>query len=164
LLADDGTGIVYWPIFNFDDGDLEAQRALLEHPDTIVGLADGGAHVGTICDASFPTTMLTHWVRDRTRGPRFDLAWAVKAMTSDTAAAFGLDDRGLLEPGRRADVNVIDFDALRAGRPSLVADLPAGGRRFVQTPAGYVATLVAGEVTYENGEATGALPGQLVRS
>ena len=164
LLADGGQGLVYYPIFNYDEGDLEAQRELLEHPQTIVGLADGGAHVGTICDASFPTTLLTHWVRDRSRGPRFDLAWAIKALTADTAAAYELHDRGRIAPGLRADLNLIDFDALRAGKPELVADLPAGGRRFVQRPAGYIATLVAGVITYESGEATGELPGQLVRS
>ncbi|MBM4244099.1 MAG: amidohydrolase family protein [Deltaproteobacteria bacterium] len=164
LLADGGRGLVYYPIFNYEDGNLEAQRELLEHPATIVGLADGGAHVGTICDASFPTTMLTHWVRDRRRGPRFDLAWAVKAMTADTAGAYGLTDRGRLAPGLRADVNLIDLANLRVGRPEMVADLPAGGRRFVQRPRGYVATLVNGVVTYESGEPTGELSGRLVRS
>lgn len=164
LLADDGTGLVYYPIFNFDDGDLESQRHLLEHRHSLVGLADGGAHAGTICDASFPTTLLAHWGRDRTRGPRLPLPWLVKAQTHDTARAYGLHDRGRIEVGLRADLNVIDFERLRCRRPELVADLPAGGRRFLQKADGYLATIVAGDVTYENGEATGAFPGRLVRS
>ena len=164
LLADEGRGLVYYPIFNYDTGDLEAQRHLLEHPRTLVGLADGGAHSGIICDASFPTTLLSLWGRDRSRGPKLDLPWLVKAQTADTAAAYGLRDRGRIEPGLRADLNLIDFANLRCRRPALIRDLPAGGRRFVQKAVGYVATLVAGEVTYENGEATGARPGRLVRS
>jgi N-acyl-D-aspartate/D-glutamate deacylase len=164
LLADGGSGLLYFPVFNYAGGDLESQRDLLVHPNTIVGLADGGAHVGTICDGSFPTTLLTHWGRDRSRGPRLDLPWLVKAQTADTAAAFGLGDRGVLACGRRADLNVIDFANLRARRPQIAYDLPAGGRRFVQRADGYVATVVAGEVTYENGEPTGALPGRLVRA
>jgi N-acyl-D-aspartate/D-glutamate deacylase len=164
LLADDGRGLVYFPVFNYAGGDLESQRELLTHPQTIVGLADGGAHVGTICDGSFPTTMLSHWGRDRTRGPRMDVAWLVKAQTADTAAAFGLHDRGTIAPGMRADLNLIDFDNLRARRPEVVRDLPAGGRRFVQRADGYIATMVGGAVTYEHGEPTGALPGRLVRS
>jgi N-acyl-D-aspartate/D-glutamate deacylase len=164
LLAEQGRGLVYYPIFNYDEGHLEAQRELLVHPDTIVGLADGGAHVGTICDASFPTTLLTHWVRDRSRGERLSLPFAIKSLTADTAAAYGLEDRGRIARGLRADLNLIDLEGLRAGRPELVADLPAGGRRFVQRPRGYVATFVAGTCTYERGEATGELPGRLVRS
>jgi len=167
LLCDwllDADDLVYWPIFNYAEGDLEAQRALLEHPDTIVGLADGGAHVGTICDGSFPTTLLAHWGRDRTRGPKLPLPWLVKAQTADTAAAYGLADRGRVAPGLRADLNVIDFERLRLRPPRLVRDLPAGGKRFLQRADGYLATVVAGEVTDEHGEATGALPGRLVRS
>jgi N-acyl-D-aspartate/D-glutamate deacylase len=164
LLADDATALVYWPIFNYAAGDLEAQRALLEHPATIVGLADGGAHVGTICDASFPTTLLAHWGRDRTRGPKLPLPWLVKAQTADTADAYGLGDRGRLAPGLRADLNVIDFERLRLLPPRLESDLPAGGKRFLQRAEGYLATLVAGRVTYEAGEATGELPGRQVRS
>lgn len=164
LLANDGKGIVYYPIFNYDDGDLESQRHLLEHPHTLVGLADGGAHAGIICDGSFPTTMLAHWGRDRSRGPKLALPWLVKAQTADTAAAYGLTDRGRIEPGLRADLNVIDFANLACRRPEIVADLPAGGRRFLQKADGYLATIVAGQVTYENGQPTGALPGQLVRS
>ena len=164
MAADGGTGLVYFPIFNYEAGDLEAQRELLTHPDTIIGLADGGAHVGTICDGSFPTTLLTHWGRDRSRGPRLELPWLVKAQTADTAAAYGLADRGRVQVGLRADVNVVDFDNLRVRQPEVCHDLPAGGRRLLQRADGYVATVVAGEITYRNGEPTGALPGKLVRS
>ena len=164
MAAGGGTGFVYFPIFNYEAGDLEAQRELITHPHTIIGLADGGAHVGTICDGSFPTTLLAHWGRDRVRGPRLELPWLVKAQTADTADAYGLRDRGRLRVGLRADLNVIDFGRLRARTPEVVHDLPAGGRRLVQRADGYVATVVAGEVTYRNGEATGALPGRLVRS
>jgi N-acyl-D-aspartate/D-glutamate deacylase len=165
LMADDsGAGFVYFPIFNYDAGDLEAQRELLTHPNTIIGLADGGAHVGTICDGSFPTTLLAHWGRDRVRGPRLELPWLVKAQTADTADAYGLHDRGRLRVGLRADLNVIDFERLQLRTPEVVHDLPAGGRRLVQRAEGYVATIAAGEVTYRSGEPTGALPGRLVRS
>ncbi len=125
-------------------------------------MADGGAHLGTICDASFPTTLLTLWARDRDRG-RLDLPFAVQRHTSATARTVGLLDRGVLAPGYRADVNVIDFERLTARRPEMFHDLPAGGKRLVQAADGYVATLVAGEVTYENGETRGPLPGRLVR-
>lgn len=164
LVAHRGKGLIYYPIFNYDEGDLESQRRLLEHPHTLVGLADGGAHAGIICDASFPTTLLAHWGRDRTRGPRLALPWLVKAQTADTADAYGLADRGRIAPGLRADLNVIDFENLACRRPEIVADLPAGGRRFVQKADGYLATVVAGAVTYENGHPSGRLPGQLVRS
>ncbi|HEY8524494.1 MAG TPA: amidohydrolase family protein [Acidimicrobiales bacterium] len=164
LAADGGRGLVYYPIFNYDEGDLAEQGDLLAHPDTIIGLGDGGAHVGTICDGSFPTTLLTLWGRDRTRGPRLELPWLVKAQTADTADAYGLADRGRIRVGLRADLNVIDFARLQARRPEIRHDLPAGGRRFIQRAEGYVATIVAGEPTYRDGEPTGALPGRLVRS
>jgi N-acyl-D-aspartate/D-glutamate deacylase len=164
MAADGGTGFVYFPIFNYEAGDLEAQRELITHPNTIIGLADGGAHVGTICDGSFPTTLLAHWGRDRVRGPRLELPWLVKAQTADTADAYGLRDRGRVRVGLRADLNVVDFGRLRLRTPEVVHDLPAGGRRLVQRAEGYIATIAAGEVTYRDGEATGALPGRLVRS
>jgi N-acyl-D-aspartate/D-glutamate deacylase len=164
MTADGGAGFVYFPIFNYDAGDLEAQRELITHPNTIIGLADGGAHVGTICDGSFPTTLLAHWGRDRVRGPRLDLPWLVKAQTADTADAYGLRDRGRVRVGLRADLNVIDFERLQVRTPEVVHDLPAGGRRLVQRANGYLATIAAGEVTYRSGEPTGALPGRLVRS
>jgi N-acyl-D-aspartate/D-glutamate deacylase len=164
MAADGGSGLVYFPIFNYEAGDLDAQRELLTHPDTIIGLADGGAHVGTICDGSFPTTLLTHWGRDRSRGPRLEVPWLVKAQTADTAAAYGLVDRGQVQVGLRADLNVIDFENLAVRQPEVCHDLPAGGRRILQRADGYLATVVAGDITYRDGEATGALPGRLVRS
>src|SRR5437588_387247 len=162
-LADDGRGLLYVPFLNYADGDLEAVRGMLTHPHAVLGLSDGGAHVGTICDGSFPTTMLTHWVRDRTRGERLPLEHVVAMQTSRTAKLIGFLDRGVVAPGMRADLNVIDMDGLRLRRPSIVHDLPAGGRRFVQRADGYLHTIVAGEETYTDGEPTGALPGRLVR-
>jgi N-acyl-D-aspartate/D-glutamate deacylase len=129
----------------------------------VVGLGDGGAHVGTICDASFPTTMLTHWVRDRSRGARLGLAQAVAKQTSKTAQMIGLLDRGVVAPGLRADVNVIDLDNLTLHPPTIAFDLPAGGKRLLQRADGYLHTVVAGQETYTNGVHTGALPGRLVR-
>ena len=154
MLRDGGRSFLYLPSLNYGDGNLDAVGEMLAHPNAVVGLADGGAHVGTICDASFPTTMLTLWARDRERG-RLDLPFAVQRQTRDTARTVGLLDRGVLAPGYRADVNVIDFEHLTARRPEIRHDLPAGGKRLVQAADGYVATLVAGEVTYENGEARG---------
>ena len=163
LLGDEGRALLYFPLFNYTDFDLEVARQMLLHDRSVVGLADGGAHVGTICDASFPTTMLTHWGRDRTRGERLELPWIVRSLTRDTAAAVGLHDRGALTPGAKADVNVIDFDRLTLHAPQMLFDLPAGGRRLVQRADGYLATIVSGQVVHENGGHTGALPGRLVR-
>jgi N-acyl-D-aspartate/D-glutamate deacylase len=162
LLRDGGRSFLYLPFLNYADGNLDAVGEMLAHPNTVIGLADGGAHLGTICDASFPTTLLTLWVRDRDHG-RLDLPFAVQRHTSATARTVGLLDRGVLAPGYRADVNVIDFEHLTARRPEMHHDLPAGGKRLVQPADGYVATLVAGEVTYENGETRGPLPGRLIR-
>ena len=162
LLRDGGSGFLYLPFLNYGDGNLDAAGEMLAHPNTVVGLGDGGAHVGTICDASFPTTLLTLWARDRSHG-RLDLRFLVQRQTRDTARTVGLLDRGVIAPGYRADLNLIDFERLTARRPEIVHDLPAGGRRLVQAADGYVATVVAGEVTYENGEASGPLPGRLIR-
>lgn len=162
LLADEGRAFLYLPMLNYADGDLDAAGEMLAHPHTVVGLADGGAHVGTICDASFPTTLLAHWGRDRERG-RLGLPFLVHRQTQATARTVGLLDRGVVAPGYRADLNVIDFERLRARRPTMRHDLPAGGRRLVQAADGYVATVVAGEVTYEEGVEAGPLPGRLVR-
>jgi N-acyl-D-aspartate/D-glutamate deacylase len=156
-------GMVYMPVLNYFDGNLDAAAELLAHPHTVPGLGDGGAHVGTICDASFPTTLLTHWGRDRRDGDRFELPWLVARQCRATAETVGLLDRGLLAPGYKADVNIIDFDALALGPPRIVADLPAGGRRLVQDARGYLHTFVSGAEVYAGGEATGALPGRLVR-
>jgi N-acyl-D-aspartate/D-glutamate deacylase len=138
-------------------------HAMLTHPLTVLGLGDGGAHCGLICDASTTTSMISHWTRDRTRGQRIPLELAVRKMTGDTAALYGLGDRGVVAVGRRADLNVIDYDRLQLRMPESVADLPAGARRLVQRADGYVATLVAGEVVLRDGEDTGARPGRLVR-
>jgi N-acyl-D-aspartate/D-glutamate deacylase len=129
----------------------------------VPGLGDGGAHVGTICDASFVTTLLAHWGRDRTRGERIDLATLVKRQTHDTARAVDLHDRGVLVPGMKGDLNVIDFEHLQNRAPEIVHDLPAGGARLEQKADGFVATVVGGEITYENGRPTHALPGRLIR-
>ena len=137
---------------------------MLTDPATLLGLSDGGAHCGAIVDASVPTFMLTHWGRDRSRGPRLPLEQLVRMQTSATADFFGFRDRGRLAPGLRADINLIDFDRLRLHQPEIVHDLPAGGRRLVQRADGYRATLVAGTPTFENGEQTDARPGRLVRS
>lgn len=162
LLGDGGKAFLYLPFLNYIDGNLDAAGEMLAHPHTVVGLADGGAHVGTICDASFPSTLLAYWGRERVRG-RLDPPFLVQRQTRDTARAVGLLDRGVIAPGYRADVNVIDFEALSARRPEMRFDLPAGGKRLVQAADGYVATLVAGQVTYADGEECGPLPGRLVR-
>jgi N-acyl-D-aspartate/D-glutamate deacylase len=162
LARDEGRTFLYMPIINWFDGNLDAVGAMLAHEHTVPGLSDGGAHVGTICDASFPTTFLAHWGRDRPEG-RLELPFLVQRHTRDTARTVGLLDRGVLAPGYRADCNLIDFDALQARRPEMRHDLPAGGKRLLQRADGYVATLVAGEVTYESGEPTDALPGRLLR-
>jgi N-acyl-D-aspartate/D-glutamate deacylase len=163
LLGDGGRALLYWPILNYFDGNLDAAAELLAHPNAVPGLSDGGAHVGTICDASFPTTLLAHWGRDRTRGPRFGVEWLVQRQCRATAEAVGLRDRGILAPGFKADVNVIDFDHLGMAPPRLVFDLPAGGKRFLQPAFGYLHTFVSGVEVYEGGEPTGAMPGRLVR-
>jgi N-acyl-D-aspartate/D-glutamate deacylase len=163
MLSNHGRGMLYLPFLNYAEGSLDPSFAMLNHPDTVPGLSDGGAHVGMICDGSFPTSNLTHWTRDRTRGPKISVERMVKAQTWDTAQAVGLHDRGLIAPGYRADINVIDYDGLALLAPEVAYDLPAGGRRLVQRARGYVATLVAGETTYEDGEPTGRLPGRLLR-
>lgn len=163
LLENDGRGMIYMPFLNYADHSLDPAFAMLRHKDTAPGLSDGGAHVGMICDASFPTTNLAYWTRDRTRGERFSVEEMVRFQTADTAALVGLRDRGQIATGLRADINLIDYQALAADSPKVVYDLPAGGRRLMQTATGYRATLVAGEVTYRDGVHTGALPGRLVR-
>jgi N-acyl-D-aspartate/D-glutamate deacylase len=163
LLADAGQALLYVPFLNYADGNLDAAAEMLGHPHTIPGLGDGGAHVGTICDGSFPTTLLTHWSRDRRRGTTFDLPFLIQRQCRGTAEAVGLLDRGLLAPGYKADVNVIDIEGLRLTRPRMVHDLPAGGKRLMQDAHGYLHTIVSGVETYADGVATGELPGRLVR-
>ncbi len=155
---------LYFPVVNYVVGDHEPIREMMTDPGTLLGLSDGGAHCTSIVDSGLPSFMLAHWGRDRTRGPRLPLELLVKRQTSETADFFGFADRGRLAPGLRADVNLIDFEALRVHQPELVHDMPAGGRRFVQKVDGYAATLVAGTPIFEKGEHTGALPGRLVRA
>ena len=164
MLAREGQVFLFAPLANYVDADFEALREMMLHPNTVLGLSDGGAHCGLICDASMPTFLLTHWVRDRRRGERIPLEQAVRLQTANTARVYGLTDRGTLEVGKKADLNLIDLDALHLHAPRMVFDLPASGRRLVQRADGYRATVVSGTVTYENGEATGARPGRLVRA
>jgi N-acyl-D-amino-acid deacylase len=164
MCEDDGRAFLMLPFFNFVGGTQDAIHDMLVHPATVSGLSDGGAHCRMICDASIPTYLITHWARDRTRGPRLELEQVVKMQTADTAELVGMTDRGTIEVGRRADLNVIDLDRLGLGFPRAVDDLPAGGRRLLQDATGYVATVVAGVVTRRNGADTGARPGRLVRS
>jgi N-acyl-D-aspartate/D-glutamate deacylase len=163
MAREGGQGLLYIPILNYASGDLDHVRDMMLHPQGLLGLADGGAHTGTICDASMPTFMLTHWTRDRSRGELLPLEYVVRKQTRDTARLYGLADRGTVEPGALADFNLIDYDALTLGAPFVTNDLPAGGRRLLQKASGYVATIKAGTVTFEHGEPTGALPGRLVR-
>jgi N-acyl-D-aspartate/D-glutamate deacylase len=163
LLGDGGQALLYHPFENYSHGSLDAVGEMLRSPHAISGLGDGGAHVGTICDASYPTYLLTHWTRDRTRGERLPLPFVVRRQTMDTARAVGLTDRGVVAPGMRADLNVVDLEGLRLGPPRMVHDLPAGGKRLVQRVDGYRHTFVAGEETYADGEWTGATPGRLLR-
>lgn len=163
MLESDGTAVLMLPFFNYVEGNHDAIHEMLSHRAAISGLSDGGAHCGLICDASLPTFLLTHWVRDRHRGARFPLEYVVRKQTLDTATLFGLSDRGVLAKGKKADVNVIDMDALTLGVPKMAYDLPAGGRRLIQGARGYDATVVSGVVTRRHGVDTGARPGQLLR-
>jgi N-acyl-D-aspartate/D-glutamate deacylase len=163
LLERDGHELLYLPFLNYSGFDFEAIREMLLHPRTVIGLADGGAHCGVICDAGTPTYLLTHWVRGRTRGARLPLEYLVRRQTRDTAALYGMLDRGVLAPGMKADVNLIDADTLAIAPPETVFDLPARGRRLVQRVRGYRMTVVSGTVVAEHGDVTGALPGKLVR-
>ena len=163
LSAGDGNNVLFAPLFNYAHNNLDATREMMLHPRVAMGLSDGGAHCGVICDASMPTFMLTHWTRDRSRGETLPLEWVVKRMTYDTAELYGLGDRGTLEVGKKGDVNVIDYDGLRLEQPQAVHDLPTDAMRLIQKSQGYVATIVSGEVISRHGEETGARPGQLIR-
>jgi len=163
LMDRDGRGLLYFPLFGYANGNFDAILETMQHPQTGLSLADGGAHCGAICDGSTPTYMLMHWVRDRSRGERLPIEYIVKCQTADTAFQYGLRDRGVLAPGMRGDVNVIDFDALSLTAPEMRHDFPASGRRLYQGAKGYRATIVSGEAVFEHGEATGALPGRLIR-
>ncbi len=158
-----GRALLMVPLFNYVEGSHDVIREQLTHPRAVLGLSDGGAHCGLICDASMPTTMISHWTRDRCRGERLPLEWVVRKQTQDTAALFGLGDRGVVAPGKRADLNVIDHPSVNLRTPQLVHDLPAGGRRLLQHADGYTATVVAGVQTRSHGTDTGARPGRLLR-
>jgi N-acyl-D-aspartate/D-glutamate deacylase len=162
LMEDEGRGFIYFPILNYEDGNLDFLQALQQRDDCVNSLSDGGAHCGTICDAASPTFMLEHWVRDRRRGT-ISLANAIKRQCRDTAVLYGLHDRGVLAPGYLADANVIDMRTLKLGKPWLAFDLPAGGRRLLQKADGYVATIKSGQVTFRDGARQGPTPGGVIR-
>ena len=164
LLEDDGDALLFSPLGSYVDHDHEAIREMILHPSSILGLSDGGAHCGLICDASFPTYLLTHWTRDRTRGELIPIEHVVHKQTQATAVAYGITDRGVLAPGMLADVNVIDHDALRLHRPRMVYDLPAGGKRLLQDVDGYRVTIKSGETTFVDGAVTDARPGRTLRA
>ena len=163
LLDNDGKGLIFFPLTDFAQRTHDPIYERLRHHGAFLSLSDGGAHCRLICDASTPTYLLTHWTRDRTNGPKLDLAEAVKLQTHDTAMLYGLSDRGTIEVGKKADLNVIDYDGLRLSAPEMVYDLPAGAPRLLQRADGYRATIVSGQVTWRDGVATGARPGVLVR-
>ena len=164
LLENDGKTLLYRPLLNYANYNLDAIHEMLQHPHVVPGLGDGGAHVGLISDGSFPTFLISHWAKDRTRGPRLPLEKLVKAQSADTAALVGLTDRGRIAVGMKADLNLIDFARLGVTAPEIAYDLPTGGKRLIQRACGYVATVCSGAVTFEHGESTGELPGRLVRS
>ena len=163
MLERDGQELFLLPMTNYVSGDMSVTLAMMKHPNIILGLGDAGAHVSRVCDASGTTFALTHWARDRKRGPRLPLEEIVRLQTQRTAAFFGMEDRGVLAPGRKADLNVIDFERLRLHAPEMVYDQPGGAQRLVQRADGYVATIVSGSPIYRDGEGTGEMPGKLVR-
>jgi N-acyl-D-aspartate/D-glutamate deacylase len=163
MLERDGRNNLYVTLCNYEHGSLDSSLKMMRHAGSVLGLGDGGAHCGTVCDGSYPTFMLTHWVRDRTRDERLSLPVVVKWLSCDTAHAVGLKDRGLVAPNYKADLNLFDPDRLRLHSPEVTNDLPSGGRRLLQRADGYSATIVSGTVVYRDGLPTGALPGRLVR-
>ena len=163
MLEREGKGILYMPLLGYSNGDFDALREMMLHPHAMFGLSDGGAHCGLICDASMPTYLLTHWARDRTRGERIPIEQLIHNQTQRTANFYGMLDRGLIAPGMKADINVIDYESLTIHPPEMVYDLPASARRLVQRVDGYRLTMCSGEIIRENGDNTGAMPGKLVR-
>jgi N-acyl-D-aspartate/D-glutamate deacylase len=163
ILQDEGRAFLYTPFANYAHGNLNACKEMMADPNTVIGLGDGGAHVGMISDASFPTFLMTHWAKECGRADGFDLTWLIKRQTADTARTVGLLDRGVIAPGMKADLNVIEVDKLALPAPRMKFDLPAGGKRLLQKSSGYRATVLSGKVTLRDGEGTGALPGRLVR-
>ena len=164
MLEKDGKALIYHPLFNYQTGDLSLVEKMLKHPYTISGLGDAGAHCGAISDASFPTTLVQHWSRDRHRGEKLPLETVIKMQTSETANLLGINDRGIIQEGYKADINIIDYEGLTLHEPEIINDLPAGGRRLVQKATGYDYTIVSGEIAFIKGEATGALNGRLIRN
>jgi N-acyl-D-aspartate/D-glutamate deacylase len=162
LMENDGRGLLLVALANYGNQSLDSIHALITDPNSVIGLGDGGAHYGMICDSSYPTFVLQHWTRERA-GRRLSVEAAVKSLTADPAETVGLLDRGVLAAGRKADLNVIDYDAVRLETPRVLYDLPAGGRRITQGARGFEAMVVSGEVVSRGGQATGALPGRLVR-
>lgn len=163
LMGQDGQALLYFPIFNYSNGNLDHLVTQMRSNATVLSLGDGGAHCGFICDSSLPTFMMTHWARDRQHGERLPLEFLIKKQTLDTASFYGLHDRGVLKPGYKADINVIDYQRLHLNAPYFVHDLPANGRRLMQRASGYVATIVNGLPVMQHGEPTGELPGRLIR-
>jgi N-acyl-D-aspartate/D-glutamate deacylase len=163
LLEKEGRALIYHPLFNYGPGNLDFVKTMLEHPYTVSGLGDAGAHCGALCDASFPTTLIQHWGRDRSRGEGLPLPRLIRMQTSETAELVGLMDRGILKPGYKADLNVIDFDNLTLHEPEVVYDLPANGKRLVQKASGYEVTVISGKVAFREGVPTGELNGKLIR-
>jgi N-acyl-D-amino-acid deacylase len=163
LIANDGRGMIYFPLFNYAEGSLSILHELHQHPQTRLGLSDAGAHCGAICDGGMPTFMLAFWTRDRTRGPKLSIPAIVHRQTRQTALLYGLEDRGVIAPGFKADLNVIDYERLGFDAPEMAYDLPAQGRRLVQRARGYLATVCSGEVIVERDAFTGTLPGKLIR-
>jgi N-acyl-D-aspartate/D-glutamate deacylase len=163
LLEMDGKQLLMLTLLNYSNLSVAPVREMLLHPRSAFGLGDGGAHCGAICDASMPTSLLSLWARDRSRGEKLPVEWVVRKMTRDTAELYGMRDRGVLVPGLEGDLNVIDFDHLGLEIPEVVHDLPAGAKRLIQREGGYDVTVVSGQVTFRSGEPTGALPGRLER-
>jgi N-acyl-D-aspartate/D-glutamate deacylase len=163
MASNNAEGLIFLPMLGYVDKDLDATAEMMRHPNSIYGLADGGAHCAMISDASIPTFLLTHWARDRSRGERIPIEELVENQTSRTAKCYGLNDRGVIAPGMKADINVIDFANLHIHAPKIAYDLPAGGKRFLQEITGYHSTICSGEVIYRHGKATGKLPGRLIR-
>jgi N-acyl-D-aspartate/D-glutamate deacylase len=163
MLQRDGRELLYLPLLDYAAGNLDAVREMLTHPATVLGLGDGGAHCGVLCDASLPTFMLSHWARDRSRGEKLPVEQVVHLQTRRTAELYGFLDRGLVAPGYLADLNVIDHDHLALASPEMVYDLPASGKRLIQRARGYVATVKSGVVVRDHDEATGDRPGRLLR-
>ena len=164
LLEKEGKALIYHPLFNYLPGNLDYVERMLNHPYSISGLGDAGAHCGAISDASFPTTLIQHWGRDRKRGKKIPLEKLISMQTLETSRLLGITDRGVLKEGYKADINVIDFENLTLHEPEVLHDLPAGGRRLVQRASGYEYTIVSGQIAFKDGESTGALNGRLIRN